>query len=160
MLFRSTSAKGLRAAIQVLQRIFQFRTCKLDIKQDDERWRWFRPCLLHSIKQCTAPCNLRISRDDYRRDIRRLRMFLDGKKKRLFCELRAEMEAASKELKFEKAARLRDQIKALESLGLRGNLAEHAQPEVFYIDPKKGMAGLKKLFGLPKLPRRDRKSVV
>jgi len=149
-----TSAKKLRGTIGVLQKIFRFRTCALDIREDDERWRWFRPCLLHSIKQCTAPCNLRISRDDYRRDIRRLRMFLDGKKKRLFRELRAEMEAASKELKFEKAARLRDQIKALESLNLRGNLADHAQPEVFYIDPKKGMAGLKKLFGLPKLPRR------
>ena len=149
-----TSAKKLRGTIGVLQKIFRFRTCALDIREDDERWRWFRPCLLHSIKQCTAPCNLRISRDDYRRDIRRLRMFLDGKKKRLFRELRAEMEAASKELKFEKAARLRDQIKALESLNIRGNLADHAQPEVFYIDPKKGMAGLKKLFGLPKLPRR------
>src|SRR5437763_6861874 len=41
-----TSAKGLRAAIQVLQRIFQFRTCTRDIKVDDPRWRWFRPCLL------------------------------------------------------------------------------------------------------------------
>src|SRR5262249_46638842 len=42
-----TSAKGLRAAMQVLQRIFQFRTCSLDIKEDDQRWRWFRPCILH-----------------------------------------------------------------------------------------------------------------
>src|SRR5438067_10066239 len=49
-----TSAKGLRAAIQVLQRIFKFRTCGLDIDAEDERWRWFRPCILHSIHQCTA----------------------------------------------------------------------------------------------------------
>src|ERR1700693_2817817 len=48
-----TSAKSLRAAIQVLQRIFQFRTCGLDIKQDNPQWRWFRPCILHSIRQCT-----------------------------------------------------------------------------------------------------------
>src|SRR5437660_4969771 len=46
-----TSAKSLRHAIQVLQRIFQFRTCTLDIKENDERWRWFRPCILHSIRQ-------------------------------------------------------------------------------------------------------------
>ena len=59
-----TSAKSLRAAIQVLQQIFKFRTCSLDIKADDERWRWFRPCLLHSIHQCTAPCNFRVSRED------------------------------------------------------------------------------------------------
>src|SRR5437588_4889500 len=50
-----TSAKGLRAALQVLQRIFKFRTCSLDISQNDPRWRWFRPCLLHSIHQWTAP---------------------------------------------------------------------------------------------------------
>ncbi|HZY86173.1 MAG TPA: GIY-YIG nuclease family protein, partial [Gemmataceae bacterium] len=56
-----TSAKSLRQAIQVLQRVFQFRTCALDIDADDSRWRWFRPCLLHSIRQCTAPCNLRVT---------------------------------------------------------------------------------------------------
>ncbi|HEY1861036.1 MAG TPA: GIY-YIG nuclease family protein, partial [Gemmataceae bacterium] len=54
-----TSAKSLRHAIQVLQRLFKFRTCTLDIKADDVRWRWFRPCILHSIHQCTAPCNFR-----------------------------------------------------------------------------------------------------
>jgi excinuclease ABC subunit C len=149
-----TSAKKLRGTIAVLQKIFRFRTCSLDIAEDDERWRWFRPCLLASINQCTAPCNLRISKDDYRRDIRRLKLFLDGKKARLLKELRKEMDEASQELKFEKAARIRDEIKALESLKLRGNLEDHAQPEVFYIDPKKGMAGLKKVFNLPQLPRR------
>lgn len=149
-----TSAKKLRGAIGVLQKIFRFRTCTLDIAEGEERWRWFRPCLLHSINQCTAPCNLRISREEYRRDIRRLQMFLDGKKTRLFRELKKEMTEAAKGLKFEKAARLRDQIQALENLNLRGNLSEHAQPEVFYIDPKRGMAGLKKQFGLASLPRR------
>ena len=147
-------AKRLRGAIVVLQQIFQFRTCTLDIKEEDERWRWFRPCLLASIHQCTAPCNQRISRDDYRRDIRRLRMFLDGKKESLFKELRGEMQTAARELKFEKAARLRDQIKALENLNLRGDLREHAQPEVFQVDPKRGLLGLKKVFDLPSLPRR------
>ena len=65
-----TSAKSLRAAIQVLQRIFQFRTCSLDIDADDARWRWFRPCLLHSIRQCTAPCNFRVTKEEYRKQIR------------------------------------------------------------------------------------------
>src|SRR5437667_967301 len=55
-----TSAKSLRAAIQVLQRIFQFRTCTLDIADADPKWRYFRPCLLHNIPQCTAPCNFRV----------------------------------------------------------------------------------------------------
>lgn len=149
-----TSAKRLRGAIVVLQKIFRFRTCSLDIEDGDQRWRWFRPCLLASINQCTAPCNLRVSKDEYRRDIRRLILFLDGKKDELFEELRLEMQAASQALKFEKAARLRDQIKALENLNLRGNLRENAQPEVFYIDPKRGLKGLKKVFNLPEIPRR------
>lgn len=149
-----TSAKKLRGTIAVLQKIFRFRTCSLDIDEGDERWKWFRPCLLASINQCTAPCNMRVTKEEYREDIRRLRMFLDGNKKKLLKDLEKEMNHASKDLHFEKAARIRDQIKALESLNLRGELEEHAQPEVFYIDPKKGMTGLKKIFDLPDLPRR------
>ncbi len=148
-----TSAKKLRGTIAVLQKIFKFRTCTLDIDENDERWRWFRPCLLASINQCTAPCNLRISQAEYKDDIRRLRMFLDGKKATLLKELQRDMLTASKEMKFEKAARIRDEIKALESLNLRGNLEDHAQPEVFYIDPKKGLKGLQKIFKLPETPR-------
>ncbi len=146
-------AKSLRGAIQVLQRIFKFRTCSLDIEEDDPRWRWFRPCLLSSIGQCTAPCNLRIDRESYRRDIRRLQLFLDGKKHIVLKEIAEEMSEASKALQFEKAARLRDEIKALENLNLRGNLAEHAQPEVFYVDPRKGLKGLKQILKLDFVPR-------
>src|SRR5437763_2791097 len=147
------SAKSLRGAIQVLQKIFKFRTCSLNIEEDDPRWRWFRPCLLHSINQCTAPCNLRIDREAYRTDIRRLRLFLDGKKDVVLGELEEEMRVASKELQYEKAARLRDDIAALKALGQRGDAERDVQPEVFPIDPKKGMAGLQKVLGLPKRPR-------
>ncbi|WP_437204967.1 excinuclease ABC subunit UvrC [Planctomicrobium sp. SH664] len=148
-----TSAKKLRGTINVLQKIFKFRTCALDIDEDEQKWRWFRPCLLASINQCTAPCNLRISKEDYREEIRKLRLFLDGKKDRLLQELKEEMQLAAQERKFERAARLRDEIKALESMNLRGNLKDHVQPEVFYIDPRKGLRGLKKILQLPKLPR-------
>ena len=85
------SAGSLRGAVQVLQKVFKFRTCPLDIEADDERWRWFRPCLLASINQCTAPCNLRISKEEYRQDIKRLQMFLEGNRKKLLAEMRAEM---------------------------------------------------------------------
>jgi excinuclease ABC subunit C len=146
-------AKSLRGAIQVLQRIFKFRTCSLEIEEGDDRWRWFRPCLLASINQCTAPCNLRIDRETYRRDINRLKLFLDGKKDVVLKEMEEEMKEASKSLQFEKAARLRDEIKALQNLNLRGDLAKHAQPEVFYIDPRKGLNGLKKVLGLDSVPR-------
>jgi len=149
-----TSAKKLRATISILQKIFRFRTCSLDIDENDERWRWFRPCLLASINQCTAPCNLRISQEDYRRDIQRLRLFLEGKKDSLLDELRQEMQQAAQELRFERAGRIRDEIKALESLAERGDLKEDIQPEVFYIDPKKGVEGLRRAFKLDRPPRR------
>ncbi len=147
------NAGALRGAIQVMQRIFKFRTCTLDISEGDERWKWFRPCLLASIQQCTAPCNFRISKEDYRRDIKRLQTFLEGGKKRLLDEMRREMQACSKALDFERAATLRDEIKMLERLEERGDLETHAQPEVFYIDPKKGLSGLKQVLGLKEAPR-------
>ena len=146
-------AKALRGAIQVLQKVFKFRTCSLDIDADDPRWRWFRPCLLHAIDQCTAPCNLRIDRETYRKDIHRLRLFLDGKKDQVLRELETEMKEASKALQFEKAARLRDELKALQTLNLRGDLEKHAQPEVFYVDPRRGLKGLQKVLGLESTPR-------
>jgi len=148
-----TSAKGLRAAMQVLQRIFQFRTCSLDINVDDARWRWFRPCLLASIHQCTAPCNFRVSKEDYRKQIRGLRLVLEGKKNKLLKEMERDMAEASAAMRFEKAARLRDEIEALKKLSLRGDVDKDVQPEVFQIDPKKGLAGLRKILGLPQTPR-------
>ena len=147
------SAGALRGAVQVLQRIFKFRTCTLDIEENDERWKWFRPCLLANIDQCTAPCNLRISKEDYRRDIKRLQMFLEGNKKRLLRQMEKEMLAASKEMKYEEAAKLRDEINLLQTLDKRGELDTHAQPEVFYIDPKKGLTGLRKVLKLKETPR-------
>ncbi|MBL8889469.1 MAG: excinuclease ABC subunit UvrC [Planctomycetaceae bacterium] len=147
------SAGSLRGAIQVLQKVFKFRTCTLDIEEGDQRWKWFRPCLLASIQQCTAPCNLRISKEDYRRDIRRLILFLEGNKKRLLSQLEAEMKAAAKERRFEEAAKLRDEIAMLQSLDRRGELDLHAQPEVFYIDPKKGLEGLRRVLKLTSTPQ-------
>jgi excinuclease ABC subunit C len=148
-----TSVTSLRGALQLLQRIFKFRTCSLDIVESEERWRWFRPCLLANIRQCTAPCNLRISKEEYRRDIRRLQMVLDGNKTHLISCLEREMLEHSKKMEFEQAAKLRDEISMLQSLDQRGELDTHAQPEVFYVDPKRGLAGLKKVFRLPVVPR-------
>ena len=148
-----TSAGSLNGALSVLQRIFKFRNCSLDIDANDEKWKWYRPCLLAAIDQCSAPCNLQISKEDYAKDIRRLQMVLDGKKTRLLQGMKKEMQKASANLKFEQAAKLRDEIKMLESLDRRGNLDTHEQPEVFYTDPRKGMAGLRKVLGLDFEPR-------
>ena len=145
--------RGLRGAIQLLQKTFKFRTCTLDIDEGDKRWQWFRPCLLASIDQCSAPCNLRISKDEYRKTIHRLQRFLDGGKNMLLKELREEMAATAEQRHFEEAARLRDEITMLESLDQRGALETHVQPEVFPIDPKKGLAGLRKVLHLDCRPR-------
>src|SRR2546421_8437286 len=117
-----TSAKSPRAALQVLQRIFKFRTCALDIDAEDQRWGWFRPCILHSIKQCTAPCNFRVTKEEYRKQIRALRLMLEGKKAKLLREMERDMQEASAALQFERAARLRDEIAALKKLSLRGDV--------------------------------------
>lgn len=148
-----TSARSLRAAIQVLQRIFRFRTCKLDINDGDEQWRWFRPCLLHNIRQCDAPCNYRISKEQYREQIRQLQMVLDGKKDGLLKELEAQMKQCAIELNFEKASYIRDQIQALGKLKLRGKADKDVQPEAFVLDPKRGVRGLQKILKLDELPR-------
>ena len=147
------SAGSLRGAMQALQRVFKFRTCSLDIEEQDPRWQWFRPCLLASIERCTAPCNFRISKEQYRQGIQRLQKFLAGQKESLLGEMRAAMTAAAAALDLGEAGRLRDEIHLLETLDERGDLDAHAQPEVFPIDPKKGLAGLQRLLNLEHAPR-------
>ena len=107
-----TSVYALKEAVTLLQKAFKFRTCHLDIREDDDSRRFFRPCLLYPIKQCTAPCGARISKDTYSADIKRLIEFLDGNKKSVVANLEKDMIEASKDLNFERAARLRDEIKA------------------------------------------------
>jgi len=80
-------------------------------------------------------------------------MFLEGNKKRLLNEMKEEMLAASAVLQFEKAARLRDEIHMLETLDERGELDTHVQPEVFFVDPKRGLAGLQRVLKLDAPPR-------
>jgi excinuclease ABC subunit C len=148
-----TSVGSLRGAMQALQRVFKFRTCGLDIEADDQKWRWYRPCLLAHIGQCTAPCNFRIGVEDYKRDVKRLQQFLEGGKRKLLKQMTEEMQAAAEARQFERAAKLRDEIRMIEKLENRGELDEHAQPEVFWVDPKKGLSGLKKALKLEKTPR-------
>jgi excinuclease ABC subunit C len=148
-----TNSAGLRGAILVLQKIFKFRTCTLDIKPDEERWRWFRPCILNSIHQCTAPCNFRITAEEYRKNIHRLVRVLEGKRKPLLADLKREMLVAAAEKRYETAAELRNQVHDLETLDQRGDIETNVQPEAFMIDPRQGVMGLKKIFKLETIPR-------
>jgi len=145
-----TNVYDLREAVQVLQRVFKFRTCTLGIEEGDDSRRFFRPCLLHAIGQCTAPCAAKIDKTRYREDIDRFVRFLGSKRSAMLRELRGEMEAASERLEFERAASLRDQIRAIEKLDARGDRRDRWQPETetLYVDPKKGLASLQRTIGL------------
>jgi excinuclease ABC subunit C len=125
----------------------------LPILADDEKRRHFRPCLLHSIGQCTAPCADLISQDEYRKDIDRLKKFLASKRSVVLRQLRKEMDEASRQLHFEQAARLRDEIKALDALSLSGDPDVDVQPEVFHIDPTQGLAKLADILEMDPAPR-------
>jgi excinuclease ABC subunit C len=144
---------ALRDAVQLLQRVFRYRTCTLDIRADDPANDHFRPCLLHAIGQCTAPCANRITRDEYRQDIGRFTRFLASKRSAMIRELTREMEDASSKLRYERAAVLRDQIAAIEKLDEREKRSRRApdwQPEVttFAVDPSAGLQSLQRTLGL------------
>ncbi|GAB4546624.1 MAG: excinuclease ABC subunit UvrC [Phycisphaerales bacterium] len=147
-----TNAGALREAVTALQRVFKFRTCKLDIVEHDPKNRFFRPCILHAIGQCTAPCADKISKEDYARDTDRFVRFLGSKRSALMRELKGEMEQHAANLDFERAAQLRDQIKAIEKLDERGDRRDGWQPEseIAYVDPKKGTRSLQRLLDLDK----------
>lgn len=145
-----TNAGALREAVQILQRIFRFRTCSLDIAAGDPKNRFFRPCLLHAIGQCTAPCNESITIEAYKDDIDRFARFLASKRSVLLREMREEMAAAAAELRFERAAALRDQIRAIEKLDERADRHDNWQPEteLGYIDPGRATRSLQKTLGM------------
>lgn len=145
-----TSVYALRQSISLLQRVFRFRTCELEINDADDKRRFFRPCLLYAIKQCTAPCGMKIDREAYRADIDRFIRFLESKRSVMLRQMRKEMEEAAAAMQFEKAAALRDQIKAIEKLDDRGKKGEGWQPEAesLWVDPRKGLASLQKTLGM------------
>jgi excinuclease ABC subunit C len=145
-----TNSYALRESVQLLQKVFKFRTCHLEIEEEDGSRKFFRPCLLYPIKQCSAPCGARISREGYRADIERFIRFLESKRSVMLREMRQEMEQAAGALEYERAAVLRDQIRAIEKLDERGRHGQGWQPEAesFYVDPKKGLESLRKTLGL------------
>ncbi|MDB5322117.1 MAG: uvrC [Phycisphaerales bacterium] len=150
-----TSVYKLKEAITHLQKAFKFRTCHLEISESDSKRRFFRPCLLHAIKQCTAPCAAKIPRDAYADDIKNLTRFLDGNRESVLRDLEKQMKQASEELHFERAARLRDEIKALQALGKRASKGTEQfwQPEAFISNPREGVAELQAAIGMAEPPR-------
>ncbi|MBM4103014.1 MAG: excinuclease ABC subunit UvrC [Planctomycetes bacterium] len=141
-----TSVNELREAFVVLQKIFRFRTCKLDIRAKDEKRRFFRPCILYNIKQCTAPCGDKISKADYKKTITELIKFLQSKRTAVLNDFKRQMERASANLDFEVAAIYRDRIRLIENLDKRGTTDVHIQPESFQTDPAEALEKLQTIF--------------
>jgi excinuclease ABC subunit C len=142
-------AKDLRGVLVILQKIFKFRTCRLDIKKDDQKRRFFRPCILYSIKQCTAPCAAKIEKAEYKKIISDLVKFLKSKRSTILRQLKKQMAEAADALAYEKAAMFRDRIRLIERLDRRGTPDEDVQPEVFAADPTEALEKLQNLLKSP-----------
>lgn len=102
------SAWAVRESIQLLQKVFRIRTCEDTVFSNRSR-----PCLLHQIKRCTAPCVDLVDEDTYREDVRNAKLFLQGKEQEVLDLLTGKMHQASARLDYEEAAVFRDQIQAL-----------------------------------------------
>lgn len=106
-----TSVWAVHQTMGVLRRIFPYLTCDREITGEDKR-----ACLYHDIKLCRAPCIGAIEHDQYRQMIDDLCSFLDGRTEKIVARMRLEMENAAEGLRFERAATLRDQITAIETI--------------------------------------------
>ena len=142
-------AKDLRGVLVELQKIFKFRTCKLTISESDQKRKFFRPCILYSIKQCTAPCSAKINESEYKKTITDLVKFLRSKRSTVLRQMKKQMAEAAEETKYEKAAMFRDRIRLIERLDRRGTPDEDIQPEVFAADPAEALEKLQLLLQTP-----------
>jgi excinuclease ABC subunit C len=107
-------AHAVRESIQLLQRVFRLRTCEDSVFEHRSR-----PCLLHQIRRCTAPCTGLISPGPYAGDVKSAVMFLEGREDDVARLLTEKMHAASAARNYEEAALFRDQVRALSKVQAR-----------------------------------------
>ncbi|HVC12732.1 MAG TPA: excinuclease ABC subunit UvrC [Burkholderiales bacterium] len=113
-------AHAVRESIQLLQRVFRLRTCEDTVFENRSR-----PCLLHQIHRCTAPCTGLISEALYAQDVKTAGLFLDGREDDVIRLLSDKMDAAARELHYEEAAAYRDQVRALSRVQARQYVESH-----------------------------------
>ena len=121
------SASSVDDAMNLIRRLFPFRTCTLEIHEGRKAIE--RPCLLYHIKRCQAPCVGYIGKVDYRADITQIERFLEGRQEVVARELTRQMQAASEATEYERAAALRDKVKAIERTMESQKMAAHKTTE-------------------------------
>jgi excinuclease ABC subunit C len=121
------SASSVDEAMNLIRRLFPFRTCTLDIRDGHKAIE--RPCLLYHIKRCQAPCVGYIGKDEYRADIEQIEKFLEGRQETVARELTRRMAEASEATEYERAAALRDKVRAVERTMESQKMAAHATTE-------------------------------
>ncbi len=104
-----SSAHSVRSTMKVIDRVFQLRKCR-----GKDLPRRTRPCLNYQMDRCLGPCTHDVSPAAYRRVVEQVRLFLEGRNRELIRRLQREMAAAAEHLDFEQAAKIRDQVAAIE----------------------------------------------
>jgi excinuclease ABC subunit C len=122
------SASSVDESMNLVRRLFPFRTCTIDIRDGERALQ--RPCLLYHIKRCQGPCIEAISKDDYRADIGQVELFLEGRQETLVKALRKDMAAAAERTEYERAATLRDKIRAIDRTMESQKMAAFARTEL------------------------------
>src|SRR5687767_1598800 len=107
-------AYAVRESIQLLQRVFRLRTCEDTVFENRSR-----PCLLHQIRRCTAPCTGKIAPEPYAEDVAHAMLFLERREDDVIQSLSGKMSAASQARRYEEAAAYRDQVRALSRVQVR-----------------------------------------
>jgi len=107
-------AGAVRESIQLLQRVFRLRTCEDSVFENRSR-----PCLLHQIRRCTAPCVGRIAASVYAEDVQGAQLYLEGRSDTALRRLESRMQEASEARRYEEAATYRDQIRSLVKVSQR-----------------------------------------
>ncbi|ATH78400.1 excinuclease ABC subunit C [Vreelandella venusta] len=132
------SSGAVRESLTLMQKIFRIRNC-----EDSVFAHRSRPCLQYQIERCSAPCVDYISQPEYQRDVDHAVMCLEGKSEHVTQLLTEEMEAASRTLNFEEAARLRDQIQQLRQMQQRQFVDnESGDADIFALAQRPGALGI------------------
>jgi excinuclease ABC subunit C len=122
------SASSVDEAMNLIRRLFPFRTCTIDIREGKRALA--RPCLLYHIKRCQGPCIEAIDKAAYRADIEQVMLFLEGRQEQVARRLRQEMSQASAALDYERAAAMRDKLRAVERTMESQKMAAFARTEL------------------------------